>query len=127
MTEHLFFYLGLCFIFVHEMDAIRCKEWRIFPGLSYLNDQQGYMMFTVAHIPLYLFIFWGLTGQARMQSFMFWLDLFFIVHIILHLSARNHPQNLFEGWLSWSLIWGAGICGLIDLTLTVFQNYLMFD
>ncbi|MFM9839711.1 MAG: DUF6713 family protein [Cyclobacteriaceae bacterium] len=38
MTHNLFFLLALTFILLHEMDAVRCKEWRIFPGLSLLND-----------------------------------------------------------------------------------------
>ena len=32
--DHLFFLLGFCFILVHEMDAIRLKEWRILPLFS---------------------------------------------------------------------------------------------
>jgi hypothetical protein len=37
-----FYILGIAFILMHEMDAIRCREWRIFPGLSYIkNDKAG--------------------------------------------------------------------------------------
>jgi hypothetical protein len=53
MPEHLFFYVGLSFIFLHEMDAIRCREWRIFPGLSLLNERLGFIVFMWAHLPLY--------------------------------------------------------------------------
>ncbi len=27
----IFFYIAVSCILLHEMDAIRCKEWRIFP------------------------------------------------------------------------------------------------
>lgn len=37
MTENIFFYLGLSLLTMHEMDAIRCKEWRIFPGLDWIS------------------------------------------------------------------------------------------
>jgi len=50
MTEHLFFYLGLSLLLMHEMDAIRCKEWRIFPGLSMLSDKVGHIVFLFLHI-----------------------------------------------------------------------------
>ncbi len=43
--QHLFFYLAISFILMHEMDAIRCKEWRIFPLLSMLNDDLGFKVF----------------------------------------------------------------------------------
>lgn len=35
--ENIFFYLGLAALLVHEMDAIKRKEWRMFPGLSKLG------------------------------------------------------------------------------------------
>ncbi|WP_394341844.1 DUF6713 family protein [Sphingobacterium corticibacter] len=37
MAGHVFFYLGLSLLIMHEMDAIRCREWRIFPGLFKLE------------------------------------------------------------------------------------------
>jgi hypothetical protein len=51
MTPHLFFHLALTFIFLHEMEAVRCKEWRIFSGLSLLHDFWGYRIFALAHVP----------------------------------------------------------------------------
>ncbi len=60
MTEHYFFYIGLTFILIHEMDAVRLQEWKMFPILSGLNDQTGYLIFTSLHIPLYGLLFGGL-------------------------------------------------------------------
>ena len=37
MTGHIFFYLALSFLTMHEMDAIRCREWHIFSGISLLS------------------------------------------------------------------------------------------
>jgi hypothetical protein len=45
MDNHQIFYVGLSFVLLHEMDAIRCKEWRIFPDLSLLNDPWGFKVF----------------------------------------------------------------------------------
>lgn len=55
MAEDTFFYLGLSLLTMHEMDAIRCREWRIFPILSMLCDKAGYIVFVFAHIPLFFF------------------------------------------------------------------------
>ena len=49
--------LGLAFILLHEMDAIKCKEWRIFPGLSMLNNQLGFIVFVFIYIPLCYFFY----------------------------------------------------------------------
>lgn len=52
-----FFYLGISLLVMHVKDAIRCKEWRILPGLSLLNAKVGYHVFVLAHMPLFFFIF----------------------------------------------------------------------
>jgi len=46
------------------MDAIRCKEWRVFPITSRMDDEVGYLVFTSAHVPLYAALFWGSGAMA---------------------------------------------------------------
>lgn len=41
MTDFLL-YLGLTLLFVHEMDAIRRKEWKMFIFLKDLNEDLEY-------------------------------------------------------------------------------------
>lgn len=106
-----FFYLGLSFILMHEMDAIRCKEWRIFPGLSYLNDQWGFSVFMFAHIPLFYWVFHSLDNA----SFVTGMSYFLIIHLVLHLLFLLHPKNEFKDWISWSIIVGAAVCGGLSL------------
>ena len=112
--QHLYFYLGLTFLFVHEMDAVRCKEWKIFPGLSQLSNKLGFRLFIGAHIPLFFILFWGLTGTLK-SEFIFWLDIFFILHFFLHIAYLKHPNNRFTDFFSWSVISIIGIFGFTDL------------
>lgn len=116
MPDNLFFLLGLCFLLVHEMDAIRCKEWRIFPVTSRMGDEAGYLAFTALHVPLYALMLWGLSGDAH-RGLIFSLDVFFIVHVILHLLYVNHPEYGFRSTFSRTLILGAGAFGALDLIL----------
>ena len=115
--EHGFFFAGLAFIAMHEMDAIRCKEWRIFPGLSLLNDYWGMIVFQVAHVPLFIWIFGAIYSQR--ESFIRNFDLFLVVHLILHIVFLWHKKNEFKDWISWSIIIGADLFGLLDY-LTAF-------
>ncbi len=115
MTTHPFFYLGLSFLVMHEMDAIRCKEWRIFPGLSLLNDAVGQVLFLFLHLPIYYLIFWHLSYSPNLEEFVQGFNIFFVVHLMLHVLYLKHKNNMFKDWISWSIIIGAGICGLLDL------------
>ena len=108
-----FFLLGVTFILLHEMDAIRCKEWRIFPGLSLLDDEKGFVTFTFAHIPLVYWIFFEM--KVRNENFIYYFDIFLIVHFFLHLLFLKHKKNEFKDWISWTIITGAALCGLLDL------------
>jgi hypothetical protein len=111
----LFFALGLSLILTHELDAVRRREWRIFPGLARLDDTAGYLAFTALHVPLFAALLWGLFGGGLGGGLADGLSLFFVVHVGLHLLALRHPKNEFTGVLSWALIGGAGLCGALAL------------
>lgn len=112
--NHPFFYLSFCLLLVHEMDAIRCHEWRIFPLLSRLDDETGYLIFTAAHVPLYGFLFWKLfEAGALNEAWAAGLSGFSIVHAGLHWLLRNHPRYEFNSAFSKTLIGGAGLAGAL--------------
>ena len=97
------------------MDAIRCREWRIFPGLSLLNDSWGFKLFMLIHIPLFALLFWGLMGHDDNGNLISGLNIFFIIHFGLHLLFLKHKKNEFKDRISWLLISGAGLFGMLDL------------
>ena len=115
MTADFFFYLGLSLLILHEMDAVRCREWRIFPGLSMLSDKLGQIIFIFAHIPLFFFILWKLSHSQDLSVFMKGFNVFMIVHLGLHILFLQHKNNEFKDWISWIIIIGAGVCGFIGL------------
>jgi hypothetical protein len=118
--EHLFFYLGLAFILTHEMDAIRLREWELFPGFGLLSEEHAYRLFTALHVPLYFWLFYLLfftPGQSLNRAVIVALDMFFIVHILLHILFIHHPKYRFNTWFSWMLIGGCALCGALDLLM----------
>jgi hypothetical protein len=120
MIPHLFFWVAFTFMLVHEMDAIRCKEWELFIGLSSLPEKWGYMGFTLLHIPLYIVLFsalWYEDGTLN-TNLIFWLNQFFILHAGLHAIFLKHPKNKFKDFTSWLIISGAAIFALLDLLNT---------
>ncbi|MBB1138149.1 DUF6713 family protein [Myroides sp. WP-1] len=119
MMDSLFFYFSLSFMIMHEIDAVRCKEWRIFPGLASLGDKVGYMIFLFAHLPLFVLVLWYLNHSEDPQPFIMGFSIFTLVHIGLHLLFLKHKLNEFKDWISWTLILGAGVSGFIQLILMV--------
>ncbi len=111
-----FHLLGLVFILMHEMDAIRCKEWRIFPGLSFLNDKFGLIVFVFLHIPLFYWVLYEF--QSNGEGFRIGFNYFLIIHLVLHLLFLMHKKNEFKDWISWIIISGAAFFGLLDLLTT---------
>jgi hypothetical protein len=49
---------------------------------------------------------------------MYALDLFMIVHVLLHIAFIRHPKYEFKTVMSWVWIIAAGLAGTIDLLLT---------
>jgi len=117
VAGHAFFLFGFCCLLVHEMDAIRCREWRIFPVTSRMGDEAGYRAFTALHLPVYALLLWGLLGGEN-PALVFALNLFFVVHAVLHVLLRDLPDNHFRSAFSWLWILGAAAFGAADLLTT---------
>lgn len=114
------FQLTLAFLIVHEMDAVHRREWTIFPFLSRLDDRMGYILFTIAHIPLVFLVLAGLSNGAIFQPVVrVVVDIFCIAHIGLHWLFHQNPLNQFDNRFSRLIIFGCGLAGLIDLVLLI--------
>lgn len=111
MDSDLLFFVGLAFIFNHELDAIRQHEWRFFFEWMSLGEKTAYRLFTAAHLPLFAVIMW----YARDSRFQTGMDVFLIIHLILHWTARNDPRIEFDNWFSWLWIGGGAVVGALHL------------
>ncbi|WP_018885519.1 DUF6713 family protein [Paenibacillus massiliensis] len=118
LPNHLLivFLLNLSLFLLHEMDAIRHAEWKMFVVLKEMEDSTAYKIFTAIHLPLYLIILYFLFSPH--QTIVFWvLDLFFMIHALLHLLFEKHPQNGMKNAYSRSIIYGMGILAMVHVML----------
>lgn len=109
----IIFALGLSTLLVHEMDAIKHREWRMFIGLRSLEEATAYRVFVLIHLPLYVIVFVLLLSSHAIIGF-FLVDVFLIIHGILHIFFKGKANNSFNGF-SYFLIYGGSICGCIHL------------
>ena len=110
----LLFIINVAFLVMgHELDAIENHEWRFFFAITPFSDQTAYRLFTIIHVPLFVFIIWNL------QSFWFQVrfNIFLIIHAGLHWVLRNHPKINFNNWFSRLWIFGGALLGATHLAL----------
>lgn len=125
-TANLLFLFLLSLLLVHELDAIRRHEWRMFIILNKMDDERAFQVFAFLHIPLLMVIFWLITNPSVIIVFWFQviLDTFLIIHKFLHDSFQKHPHNEFTTPFSKRLIDLMAIVGFIQLVFIVGLRFL---
>ncbi|MFC7226705.1 hypothetical protein N0B31_04760 [Salinirubellus salinus] len=114
VTQALFLTV-VSFLFVHELDAVRQREWRFFVAPVPVSDELGYRLFTTLHVPLVVLILWYVASLPFQVGF----DAFAIVHGLLHVGLREHPLLQFESRFSWVWILGGSSLGALHLLLVL--------
>ena len=70
----------------HELDAVNCQEWRMLPLLNFLDDNVGYQMFTILHVPIFTAILLGIHSNKNWNQ----LSVFNVIHTgIVNLSWKR--------------------------------------
>lgn len=110
------FVVELALLFVHEMDAVRRQEWKMFIVLKDMTDEKAYRVFLLLHIPLYAIILALLfSGAARVGFYV--TDIFLIAHMLVHWGFRRHRANNLNGALSKVILYGAGLLAVFHLIM----------
>ena len=112
----LIFALELALLFVHEMDAIRRQEWKMFVFLKDMADEKAYRVFMLLHIPLYTAVL-GLLLSDYARIGIYITDIVLMAHLLVHVVFRRHPANKLNGRMSKSIIYAAGLLAAIHLVL----------
>ncbi|WP_458188964.1 DUF6713 family protein [Haladaptatus sp. NG-WS-4] len=114
-TPEILFLGVVSFLLVHELDAIRQREWRFFFAPVTVRDETAYRIFTTLHAPLFVVVLVYLESSA----FRLVIDSFAIVHGVLHFGLRNHSLIAFDSWFSRVWIFGASLLGVLHLVLVL--------
>lgn len=111
------FLASLACMLVHEMDAVREREWTgLFPFLLIKDDELAHWVFTGVHVPLYaylLVVFARNNPTAHKAASLF--GMFAVGHSIVHGIYRYNNWLGFKTTFSKSLIWGSAVFAAADL------------
>ncbi|EMU5940782.1 hypothetical protein WN740_001006 [Vibrio parahaemolyticus] len=122
--KNILFYLGIGFLFTHELDAISNNEWLILPIVNLLPVKLAEITFVLAYIPLFavLVALIASPNQRVQIKTKFWLSVFLVSHGILHAIFMGHDNYEFSSWVSNLLIFGGALFGLSYLLLNRVSN-----
>ncbi|NNL66557.1 MAG: hypothetical protein HKP30_09965 [Myxococcales bacterium] len=111
--QAVFYYLGIAFLFTHELDAMTHAEWRLLFVLRDLPEGTASPWFVALHVPAFFFILWlSQHGRARVRDgTRFAVAAFLVIHAVLHAGLSSAPDYGFHGALSQVLIAGAAVFG----------------
>ena len=111
------YYLGLAFLFTHELDGVTHSEWRLLFVLRGLPDAVASAWFVALHVPLFFAILWLGEHPRRSvrETARGLIAAFLVAHAVLHFALSGSPSYDFHGVLSRVLIVSAGVCGLAYL------------
>jgi hypothetical protein len=117
--EQILFSVILSLLLVHEMDAIRAKEWKMIIVLKNMSEEAAYRLFTLIHIPLYVAVIFMLFHGGAVASYLLKIviDVFLLGHAIIHFGFRKHSDNGFKTWFSKSIIYSMSALALFHLCL----------
>lgn len=109
----MIFSINFALLLLHEMDAIRAKEWKMFAILKNMEDERAFNIFTIMHLPLYTVLLYSFVSH-QVLSFVI-IDVFLIFHSIAHLFFEKHQNNNFKNLYSRLIIYPMGLLGLLHL------------
>ena len=109
--------ITVLFFFMHELDATKYEEWKMFKFLRPLKERTQYLVFLYYHIPLTVFFFFYLLTVYNASSLTLFIivNSFGILHTCVHLIALRWNSNVFTKFESFLFIGMIGISALINL------------
>ena len=118
------FIFMISLLLLHEMDAIRTKEWKMFFILKDMPDEKAYKIFTLSHFPLYFSTFMVMVHGGHSATNILYLifDIFLIGHSIIHFCFRKKSNNKFSSLFSKAIIYSLGILAILHLLLMLFSH-----
>ena len=115
----IMFALNFSLLLLHEMDAVRAKEWNMLAILKNMKDSIAFIVFSLIHLPLYAWVIYTVSQTWSIGYAFVWLlvDVFLIVHAAIHFFFRKHTANGFKSAYSNILIYA--MCALSALHLAM--------
>jgi len=115
MLIKILFWINISLFILHEMDAVKTREWKMMIFMNRLDDDTGHIVFTTLHLPLFVILFY------LMKNFFEYLvpavAVIFIIHQIMHIVFRKHTENRMNNMFSRIIIFLMFLFSCVTLIL----------
>lgn len=112
-------WINLSLLILHELDAVRTKEWKMMFFMKSLKEPIAEKIFISAHFILLIPLFYMLEYHLIL---LYWfVCIFFVFHQMLHVYFRNHPENLLNNLFSESIIRLMTVVSITGLIYGIFS------
>ncbi|HRU64326.1 MAG TPA: hypothetical protein P5566_00730 [Spirochaetota bacterium] len=120
LTYKILLFFNITLFIIHQMDAIRTKEWKMIKFFQKTDDKIAEKIFIWLHIFLFAAIFMLLETSFNL---LLWLmTAFGIIHKLLHILFKNHPNNNVKETFSTIIIDGIFITSIITLIVKLLEE-----
>lgn len=112
-------WINLSLLILHELDAVRTKEWKMMFFLKSMQESVAEKFFIAAHFILLIPVFYMLEYHFNL---LYWIVcIFFVFHQMLHVYFRKHPENLLNNFFSESIILLMTIVSVTGISYGIFS------
>lgn len=111
--------VNITFVLMHEFDACKQGEWKMFKVLSPFKEKTRYQIFLWIHFPISVFLINYYARVMNFDNFRAWIivNAFGVAHLLLHVVALKWKTNVFTSVSSFIFIAGAALTGAANLAL----------
>jgi hypothetical protein len=126
MLIKILFWINISLFILHEMDAVKTREWRMMIFMNRLSDDHGHIIFTALHFPLFMLIFFLM--KYYFEYLVPAIAVLFIIHQILHILFRKHTENRMNNMFSKAIIllMFANSCVTLLLYFDFLKNHIFY-
>jgi hypothetical protein len=113
MILKVLLWINISLFILHEMDAVKTREWKMMIFIKRFDDNTGHVIFTALHFFLFIILFYLMDYHF---SILFpAVSVLLIIHQIMHIVFRKHSENRMHNIFSQTVIFLMFINSCISL------------
>lgn len=126
MLIKILFWINISLFILHEMDAVKTREWKMMIFMNRLSDDSGHIVFTILHFPLFIIIFFLM--KYYFEYLVPAVAVLFIIHQILHILFKKHTENRMNNKFSRVIIFLMFLnsCVTLFFYYNFFKNHIFY-